>query len=91
VDILDSQKGSSYGAVLHEVFGIESEFDVHTEEMFAQFHTAKNKLLSGETNDRAEVDRRAGELAQRSEELRQLIGFELRQLDRQLAQRSSGG
>jgi AAA domain, putative AbiEii toxin, Type IV TA system len=86
VDVLDSQRGSSYGTVLHNVFGIESEFDVVTEDMFVRFREAKSALLSGETADRSEVDRIAGELAERSEEAAQILGFELRQLDRQLAQ-----
>ena len=91
VDIFESQKGSSYRAVLREIFGIKSDFDIQTEEMFQQFRAAKDKLLSGETDDRTETDRLAGELASRSEEVAQLIGFELRQLDRQLAQRTSEG
>jgi predicted ATP-dependent endonuclease of OLD family len=91
LDMHDSQGGSSYGAVLRDIFGIGSEFDVKTEEMFAAFHEAKNRLLRGETSDRNEVDRLASELGERSYEVAQMMGFELRQLDRQLAQRSAGG
>lgn len=90
VDVLDSQKGSSYGAVLREVFGIESEFDVLTEEMFTRFRDAKASLLRGETTDRTEVAQLAQQLAQRSFEVSQIVGFELRQLERQLAQRVAG-
>lgn len=91
LDTLESQKGSSYRAVLREIFGIKSDFDIQTEEMFQRFRAARDKLLSGETEDRTETDRLAGELASRSEEVAQLVGFELRQLARQLAQRTSGG
>jgi predicted ATP-binding protein involved in virulence len=90
VDVFDSQKGTSYGAVLREIFGITSEFDVLTEEMFTKFRDAKAKLLRGESTDRAEVAQLAQQLAQRSYEVSQLISLELRQLDRQLAQRDSG-
>ncbi len=90
VDVLDSQKGTSYSAVLKEIFGIESEFDVRTEEMFAAFREAKVRLLRGDSSDRAEVDQLAQQLAERSHEVAQIIGLELRQLERQLAQRATG-
>jgi predicted ATP-binding protein involved in virulence len=90
VEVHESQRGTSYSAILKDIFEISSGFDVKTEEMFAKFHEAKNRLLRGETADRVEVERLARELAERSYEISQMIGFELRQLDHQLAQRSAG-
>jgi energy-coupling factor transporter ATP-binding protein EcfA2 len=90
VEVHESQRGTSYSAILKDIFGITSGFDVKTEEMFARFHEEKNRFLRGETSDRAEVERLARELAERSYEISQMIGFELRQLDRQLAQGSPG-
>lgn len=89
-EVLDSQRGVSYSALLRGLFGISSEFDIMTEEMFDQFRAAKIRLLQGATNDRVEVDALARQLAERSEEAGRVIGYELRQLDRQLAQRAAG-
>lgn len=87
--VVPSQTGVSYSAVLRSIFGIESEFDIETEHEFLAFHQAKQELLSGAANDRAKVQHLAESLAKRSEEVAQLIGIELRQLDRQIAQRGA--
>lgn len=80
-----SQIGVSYSAVLRSIFGITSEFDTETEALFRQFHEAKQRLLSSHAPDRTAFDGLVGQLAQRSEEVRELIAVELRQLERQLA------
>jgi predicted ATP-binding protein involved in virulence len=80
-----SQVGVSYSTVLRSIFGIETEFDVETEREFSRFHDAKTKLLSGTGSNLTEVQELGKRLAQRSEEVRELVGVELRQLDRQLA------
>ena len=85
----DSQIGVSYSAVLRSIFGIDSEFDIDTEKTFAEFHTAKQELLSGVSQDEVKVHKLADSLAERSEELSGLIAIELRQLERQLAQRGT--
>lgn len=79
-----SQIGVSYSSVLRQIFGIDTEFDVETEREFARFHEEKRKLLSGANLDRASVQRIRENLARRSEEVRELVAVELRQLDRQL-------
>jgi energy-coupling factor transporter ATP-binding protein EcfA2 len=88
--IQPSQVGVSYSAVLRDIFGIKSEFDVETERMLAEFHAAKTRVLEGKLTDRAVVDRLARELAARGEELSAMLGFELRQLDRRLARPTAG-
>jgi len=85
-----SQVGVSYSAVLRDIFGITSEFDVETERMLAEFHAAKTRLLEGATADRGIVDDLARKLAARGEELSSMIGFELRQLERHLKKQSVG-
>lgn len=87
--IAPSQSGISYSTVLRSIFGIESSFNIETEQTFAEFHAAKRALLAGTTSDRAEVQRLANVLAHRSEEVGQLVAIELRQLDRQLALRGA--
>lgn len=83
--VVPSQTGVSYSAVLRSIFGIDSEFDVATEDEFRRFHEAKARLLSGVPEARAEVDQVAVALANRSEEVKELIALELAQLRRQLA------
>lgn len=82
------QVGVSYSAVLRSIFGIESQFDVETERDFSEFHEAKSELLSGVTIDRTRIQRLSQTLAQRSEEVKELVAIELRQLERQLQARS---
>lgn len=88
--IKPSQIGVSYSAVLREIFGIKSEFDIETERMLAEFHAAKMRLLDGTSTDRAAVDELARKLAARGEELSSMVGFELRQLDRRLQKQTAG-
>jgi predicted ATP-binding protein involved in virulence len=80
-----AHEGVSYSAVLRDIFGITSEFDVNTEHDLAQLHAARGRLLAGDASARAEVDRLAAALAARSEELREIIAIETAQLQRQLA------
>lgn len=85
-----SQVGVSYSAVLRDIFGITSEFDVETEQMLAEFHAAKTSLLDGTVTDRTVVDDLAQKLAARGEELSSIVGFELRQIDRRLKKQTGG-
>jgi energy-coupling factor transporter ATP-binding protein EcfA2 len=80
-----SQVGRSYSAVLGEIFGVESEFDIETEELFQRFREAKLRLLRGDQGAQGEIDEVLEALAQRGEEVRDIAGYEKRQLDRQLA------
>lgn len=79
--------GVSYSAILRSIFGITSEFDVDTEEKFKRFHEVKQHLLAGDRTAREELDALEQDLASRSEEVRELIALEMRQLDRQLTRR----
>jgi hypothetical protein len=78
--IKPSQVGVSSSAVLRDIFGIQSELDLETEQMLAELHAAKTHLLGGSAADRAVVDDLARKLAARSEELPSLRGFEPRQI-----------
>lgn len=78
------QVGTSIGAVIRDIFGIESPFDPDTEKDIAAFDAARTGLLRGRAADRTEVDRLAHQLAARSEELADIMGMEMRQLERQL-------
>jgi len=78
----ESKAGVSYPAVLDEIFGIEEYFDVETEKDFALFYRLKQKMLSGDDvhwEDFLNVSRK---LSQKSVEVQDIIGRELRQLQR---------
>lgn len=83
------QIGTSYSAVLRSIFGIDSEFDIDTEQKLAEFHDARRRLLAGDGTAQADVDRLAELLANRSEELREVIALERAQLRRQLGLRAA--
>jgi predicted ATP-binding protein involved in virulence len=87
--VTQPQIGHSYTAVLRSIFGIDSEFDIDTEERLQRFHAAKQRLLAGDATARAEVDQLGQILAQRSEELREVVALELGQLRRQLNLRAA--
>ena len=79
-----AQAGTSVSAVLADIFGIKTEFDIDTEKALKAFDSERVRLLRGEAADRSEVDRLAHQLAARSEELADIMGMEMRQLERQL-------
>jgi predicted ATP-binding protein involved in virulence len=80
------QSGTSYSAILEMVFGIGSEFDIETEQLFAEFHAAKTRLLSGEDRDDTQFKEIAAHLARQSEEVEALVRIELNQVKRVMAQ-----
>ena len=88
-DVTAPQIGVSYTAVLRSIFGIDSEFDIDTEQTLAKFHAARQRLLTGDAAAKADVDRLAEVLASRSEELREVVALELGQLRRQLGLRAA--
>jgi hypothetical protein len=87
--VTEPQLGVSYTAVLRSIFGIDSEFDIDTEQNLEQFHAAKRRFLTGDAAARQEVERLANLLSGRSEELREVVALELAQLQRQLARRAA--
>jgi predicted ATP-binding protein involved in virulence len=88
-NVTTPQLGVSYMAVLRSIFGIDSEFDIDTEDKLAKFHDARRRLLAGDASAEAEMKQIAEELAHRSEELREVIALELGQLQRQRGRRAA--
>lgn len=83
-----AQVGTSVSVVLADVFGVKSEFDIHTEALLDRFREARHALLTGTSQDRAAVDALAREIAALGEELNAIMGLEMRQLDRLLTNRA---
>lgn len=83
--VVSSQQGASYGAILRSLFGIAHEFDLDTERLFAELQAAKARLLQGDEGAKPAFEAAAEKLEQRGEEVVQLVALERRQRARQLA------
>jgi hypothetical protein len=62
---------------------------MEVEGLFKRFHDAKQRVLAGQAEAKGDVDAIAASLAEQGEEVSELIGLELRQLERQLRQRAT--
>lgn len=74
----------SVSATLKSVFGIESDFDLETENALRELQGASDRALGGDALARAEFDRLAESLVLRGEEVAQLVHYARRQLERRL-------
>jgi predicted ATP-binding protein involved in virulence len=82
VDVEESMAGSSYTTVIDEIFGIDEYFDVETEREFAEFDRLKQELLRGNQAITQEFITLAQRLAAKSTEAQDIVGREIRQLER---------
>lgn len=81
IEAIPSGAGKSYRLILEEVFGVEGEFDVETEALFASFYQERDRFLK----ERGEPDAllvAARPLAARGDEAAAIVGRELRQVAR---------
>jgi hypothetical protein len=88
IEGIPSAAGKSYRLILEEVFGIEDEFDVETENLFDIFYRERETVLK----TRIGIDKLLGAarpLAARSEEANVIIDRELRQVSRLIGQEVS--
>lgn len=81
VEGIPSAAGKSYRLILEEVFGVEGEFDVETEELFADFYEARMQFIKS-PHDASRLLELAARLTERGEESAQIVARELRQLSR---------
>jgi len=77
-----SEDGESYQFILKEIFDVEEQFGVGTEEMLFEFRKTKSKILQDQNYDKERFLKLAHDIAVQSVELRSIIGMELRQLSR---------
>lgn len=82
VEVEESMAGSSYTTVIDEIFGIDEYFDVETEREFERFEDLKRELLSGNRSVQEEFVALAKQLAAKSVETQDIVGREIRQLER---------
>jgi predicted ATPase len=84
---LPSAAGQSYASVLKSVFGIDEEFDLETETLLDAFRVCRDQVLTGQRSLEQDLRPIARTLEARGLELRDLVGLELRQLERRLTAR----
>lgn len=81
VEGIRSGAGKSYRLILSEVFGVEGEFDIETEDLFVAFYDARKQFLQRPDSANA-LMALAEKIAHRGEESTQIVARELRQLSR---------
>jgi predicted ATP-binding protein involved in virulence len=84
--VLDSEylteDGNSYDRILEEIFDIKERFGVGVQKQLDEFKNYKNKILLGETIDNEAFGELVNNLSNQSIELSNLMGFEIRQIER---------
>lgn len=78
----ESKAGSSYATVIDEIFGIDEFFDIETEKEFQEFERLKQELLRGNKTVIPALTAIAQQLSSKSVEVQDIVGRELRQLQR---------
>ncbi|KPA11307.1 ATPase [Candidatus Magnetomorum sp. HK-1] len=81
-EIVPSKAGFSYQSVLDDVFDVSEYFDVDTENTFHLFYQIKNEILSGNTDNIQTFKEIGQQLSQKSIELQDIVGREIRQIER---------
>jgi energy-coupling factor transporter ATP-binding protein EcfA2 len=79
-----AKPGDSYIDVLRDIMGVEERFDPESEQIMADFRTAKEKALDGDSKAMTEAQDLLGKLALRGEELGWIARAEAQQLEREL-------
>ncbi|SKA86240.1 Predicted ATP-binding protein involved in virulence [Thiothrix eikelboomii] len=85
IEGIPSAAGKSYQLILEEIFGVSEEFDIETEQLFADFYkerdlVIKNKQVSDQFLELAK------KVSNRGEEAQFIIERELRQVSRLISQ-----
>jgi predicted ATP-binding protein involved in virulence len=81
-NIEESKAGSSYATVIDEIFGIDEFFDVETENDLQEFEHLKQELMRGNKSVMPDLIAVGQQLSAKSVEVQDIIGREVRQLER---------
>ena len=79
-------RGDSYLDVVEDILGVHEWYDPETEQLLVEFRAAREEVLA-ESRDLESVRSQAIAIARRSESLNNMMGREIRQLERMLAAR----
>jgi predicted ATP-binding protein involved in virulence len=86
---IQASKGDSYISAVSEILDLTEWFDPESEKLLAQFRQERDFAFSGSAEAIVKARSIAESIASRSEELANIMGMELRQLDRKLAQKTA--
>jgi predicted ATP-binding protein involved in virulence len=82
VEVVESNEGLSYKAILREIFGVDSSFSVEVEQDLAMFRELRNKIIRGESVDLQVFKDLILELSSKGVEVEGVVRRELRQLEK---------
>ncbi len=82
---LPCSEGDSYLDVVEDILGVKEWYDPETEQLLADFRTARDEVLNGD-GDVDELRAKAEAIAKRSDSLRELMAREMAQANRLVAQ-----
>ena len=82
-------KGDTYLDVVEDVLGLTplEAYDPETEQLLKQFQAIRDAVLGGNASEESKLNELAKTIAERGDSLRDLVGRELHQLDRLMAQK----
>lgn len=82
-------KGDTYLDVVEDVLGLTplEAYDPETEQLLKQFQATREAVLGGTASEEPKLKELAKTIAERGDSLRDLVGRELHQLDRLMAQK----
>ena len=83
-EAIPASKGDSYITAVSEILGLSEWFDPESEKLLADFRKERDSALKGNHEAESKARSLAESISSRSEELANIMGMELRQLDRQL-------
>lgn len=83
-EAIAASKGDSYINAVSEILGLSEWFDPESETLLAEFRKERDAALKGNREAESKARGLAESISGRSEELANIIGMELRQLDRHL-------
>jgi predicted ATP-binding protein involved in virulence len=83
-EAIPASKGDSYITAVSEVLGLSEWYDPESEKLLANFRAERDAALRGNSAAETKARTLAESISIRSAELANVIGMELRQLDRQL-------
>lgn len=85
IEGIPSAAGKSYQLILEEIFGVSEEFDIETEQLFADFYKERDLVIKSKQISDKFLEL-AKKVASRGEEAQFIIERELRQVSRLISQ-----
>ena len=81
-----ASKGDSYVSVVEDIMDLHEWYDPETENLLVEFRSHRDKAYNGDLFAQRQAKELAATIGKRSVELGYMMGREMSQMDRQLAQ-----